>query len=219
MINITKPYKDDMIIPFCVTLEADNISIDVYDEYYDLALRYEKEFFEDYFSESALGFIHENISKNLKGYTRYDDAFEYYHVMKIKDKNRIPDTSVKVTDIKDALYVRDDTEFEVDVIKENEQPASLIVVDQSIAAVAAANYFIEEDDNEVELAVETLPNFRGQGYAKAVLCDMAKKVFDMEKIPVYRVSCFNDASIKTALSSGFEFVGKEYYYNCYKENL
>ena len=212
MINITKPYKDDMIIPISVSLLNDELNIDVYEEYVSVAKEYCEKFKGRYFCEEALLFLDKNV--DVDGYVRYDDPLEYYVVF---EGCKAPECKTETVDIENAEYTADETEFEADVIRENNQPASLIIKNGRIAAIAAANYFIEDDDDEVELAVETLPEFRGKGYARAVLCDMVRKVLDMSKIPTYRASCFNRASIATAQSCGFCEIGKEYYYNCYKE--
>lgn len=214
MINITAPYKEDMIIPISVSL-FDELQIDVYKEFYDIAKEYEERFGNDPFSPEAIAFLNSNIE--VEGYIRYDEDNEYYLVYIMDDISMLNDSDIVVTDIYDAEYETDETEFEADVIKENKEPASVIIENSRIAAIAAANYFIEDDEDEVELAVETLEEFRGRGYGKAVLCDMIKKVFNMGKYPTYRVSCFNVASVKTVESCGFRCVGKEYYLNCYKE--
>ena len=213
MINITKPYKEDMIIPISVSLLNNELNIDVYEELLPVAKEYLERFEGRYFSDEALSFLDESIE--VEGYVRYDDALEYYLVF---EGSGAKECRLSVVGIEDAEYSVDETEFEADVIKAEGQPASLIVRDGRIAAIAAANYLIEDEDEEVELAVETLEEFRGRGYARAVLCDMAAKVMAMGKTPTYRVSCFNKASVATALSCGFTEVGKEYYYNCYKED-
>ena len=212
MIRITKPYKDDMIIPISVSLLNNELNIDVYEELLSVAKEYAEKFEGRYFSEEALSFLDQNI--DIDGYIRYDDPLEYYVVF---EGTKAKKSNMGTVDIENAEYTCDETEFEADVIKENAQPASLIIKDGHIAAISAANYFIEDDEDEVELAVETLPEHRGKGYAKAVLCDMAHKVLKMGKIPTYRASCYNTASIATALGCGFSEIGKEYYYNCYKE--
>lgn len=215
MINIVKPYKDDMIIPMTVSRFGDEVGIDVYEEYVEVAREYEEFFKDDYFSEAALDFVSKRICP--EGYKRFDDLNEYYIVYAMDDISELCDSDIPVTDLYDAVYEKDETEFEADVIKENGEPASVIVESGEIVSIAAANYFIEEDEDEVELAVETIKGYRGRGYAKAVLCDMVKKVFAMGKYPSYRVSCFNEASIRTVESCGFKAAGKEYYINFYKE--
>ncbi|MBR5514629.1 MAG: GNAT family N-acetyltransferase [Clostridia bacterium] len=214
MINIVKPYKDDMIIPISVSFFED-IEIDVYGEYYDIAKEYQKKYSKNPFSPEALNFLYSNIKPY--GYKSYEEDKEYYLVYAMDDISCLNDSDIQATDIYSASYVTDETEFEADVIKEKGEPASVIVENGRIVSIAAANYFIEEDDDEVELAVETLPEYRGKGYAKAVLCDMIKKVFAMGKYPTYRVSCFNKASVKTVESCGFRQIGKELYLNFYKE--
>lgn len=214
MINTVKPYKDDMIIPLTVSCFGDDVSIDVYEEYVEIAREYEASFRDDYFSDAALEFLNSRISP--EGYVRYDDIREYLCVYMMEDICELCDSNITATDIYDAEYEVDETEFEADVIKENGEPASVIIDNGRIASIAAANFFVEDDD-EVELAVETLPEYRGRGYAKAVLCDMVKKVFAMGKYPSYRVSCFNNSSIRTVEACGFKAVGREYYMNFYKE--
>ena len=156
MINITKPYKDDMIIPISVSLLNDELNIDVYEELLPLARKYTERFEGRYFSDEALNFLNENI--DIEGYVRYDDALEYYIVFEGSDAVR---SDTETVDIEKAEYTYDETEFEADVIKEEGQPASLIIKEGRIAAISAANYFIEDDDEEVELAVETLPDAEG----------------------------------------------------------
>ena len=212
MITITKPYKEDMIIPISVSLINDELNIDVYCEFLSVAEKYQRDFVGRYFSEEALSFLNSNIE--AEGYVRYDDPQEYYVVF---EGRSVVNTDREVLDIEDAVYDFDETEFEADVIKKEGQPASVIIEDGHIAAISAANYFIDDDEDEVELAVETLPEYRGRGYARAVLCHMAHKVICMGKTPTYRASCFNKASVATALSCDFREIGKEYYYNCYKE--
>ena len=204
MITITKPYKDDMIIPISVAMIGDELNIDVYEEYLSVAEDYLKKYEGCYFSDEALTFISENIRP--EGYIREDDPTEYYLVFSANGKQPV---LTDVVDIGDAVYEVDETEFEADMIKEEGQPASLIVRDGRIAAISAANYFID-DEEEVELAVETLEDFRGLGYAKAVLSDMVNKVLKMGKTPTYRASRFNEASIATAKSCGFREIGKEF---------
>ena len=202
-----------MIIPISVSLINDELNIDVYEELLAVANEYLERFDGRYFSHEALSFLDASI--DIEGYVRYDDPLEYYLVF---EANNVTKATIPVVAIEDAEYTVDETEFEADVIKAEGQPASLIISDGRIAAIAAANYIIDEDDEEVELAVETLEEFRGRGYAKAVLCDMIGKVIALGKTPTYRVSCFNEASVATARSCGFTEIGKEYYYNCYKED-
>lgn len=213
MINITKPYKEDLLIPLSVSLFGNELNIDVYEEFFEVAQDYEKNYVGNYFSKEALDFLAANIK--IDGYVRYDDIYDYYLVYatnrSVGYKNDI------VCDIEDAEFHTDDTEFEASVIKDQGEPASLIVKNGRIAAIAAANYFVCDDDEEVELAVETIPEFRGRGYAKAVLSHMTDKMLAEGKTVTYRTSASNLPSIATALSCGFIEVGKEYYFNCYKE--
>ncbi len=201
-----------MIIPISVAMIEDELNIDVYKEYLPIAETYVEKYEGRYFSDEALLFLSDNIKP--EGYIREDAPTDYYIVF-CTDKKLSVD--IDVVDIGSAVYETDETEFEADIIRAQGQPASLIIRNGRIAAIAAANYFIDDDEDEVELAVETLCDFRGMGYGKGVLSDMVNKVIGMGKIPTYRASRFNTASIATAESCGFKEIGKEYYYNCYKE--
>ncbi|MBR4881770.1 MAG: hypothetical protein IKU19_07535 [Clostridia bacterium] len=130
MIRITRPYKDDMIIPISVSLLNNELNIDVYEELVPLAKEYAQRFEGKYFSEQALNFLNENI--DIEGYLRYDDPLEYYVVF---EGAEVKGTDIETVDIENAVYTRDETEFEADVIKENRQPASLIIEDGRIAAI------------------------------------------------------------------------------------
>lgn len=213
MIRITKPYKDDLLMPVCLAYTNNELTIDVYQEYLDVAKEFTERFNSDYFSKEALEYLSNSIK--ISGYERLDDIYEFYYLFATDKKQKVMLDSV--IDVYEAEFNIDNTDFEVEEIIKQRQPASVIVEDKMIAAIASSNYFIEDDDTEVELAVETIPAFRERGYGKAVLCDMVNKVIDMNKIPTYRVSCFNKASISTAKSCGFVEIGKEYYLNYYKE--
>ncbi len=213
MITITKPYKDDMIIPITVSMIGNELDITVYKEFLSVACEYEERFKGNYFSCEALKFLAEEIQ--CDGYTRYDPYDEYYLVFSADKK--CDNISDKVVDIENAVFLTDDTEFEADMIKAEGEPASLIIENGCIAAIAASNYFIEDDEEEVELAVETISEYRGRGYGSLVLGHLMNKILDMGKIPTYRVSVFNKASISTAKKCGFTEIGKEFYFNCYKE--
>lgn len=203
-----------MLIPLTVTSTGNQIKIDVYQEFYGVAKEYLENYKEEYFGDEALKFLSERII--IDGYTRYDDILEYYHVMRA-DVRPCCDFD-NVVDIENAEFQQDETDFEAEIIREECQPASLIVDNGRIAAISSSNYFIEEDEDEVELAVETLPEYRGRGYGKAVLSHMTGKVMDMGKIPTYRVSSFNRASVATAKSCNYNEIGKEYYIIYYKED-
>lgn len=213
MINITKPYKEDVLIPISVSVFGNELNIDVYEEFLSVAREYERNYIGRYFSDEALSFLAANIE--IEGYVRYDDATDHYLVF--STNRSVGYENELVCDIENAEFTVDNTEFEAEVIREQGEPASLIVKDGKVASIAAANYFVCDDDDEVELAVETLPEYRGKGYAKAVLCHMTDKMLALGKTVTYRTSAFNAPSIATALSCGFVEIGKEYYFNCYKE--
>ena len=220
MINITKPYKDDMIIPFFVQkTESEEINIDVYEPFYDIAAEFENRFLGEWFSDKALRYVDESLHPELEksGYYRENPFNEWYAVYKLFSYGDMPQTpNIAVTDISRASYDIDETTFEADLIRESGQKASVIVVDGKIASICAENFFDDDCEKEIELAVETVPEFRKMGFAKAVLCDMSRRVLKMGKFPTYRTSRFNTASVSCAESAGFRLIGKEYYYNCYK---
>lgn len=202
-----------MIIPISVSMIGEELNIDVYEEFLSVAKEYELCYHGRYFSDEALKYLEREIE--CEGYTRYDPYDEYYLVYSANEKCTVKNKNI--SDIENAVFTQDDTEFEAEIIKEEGQPASLIIENGCIAAIAASNYFIEEGEDEVELAVETIPEFRGRGYGSDVLGSMVNKVLDMGKIPTYRASVFNKASIATAKKCGFTEIGKEFYFNCYKE--
>ncbi len=216
MINITKPYKDDMILPVCVYERNGEVSADCYRKYLTITKKYIKKYKDDLFSDAALLYLDSAVKKKIKGYSRYDEYNEYYLLYTLFDCSTLPkEDCVRCDFITDAKFTRDLTDFEVDEIIKNRQPAFVVVEDDKIVAICAANYFIEDDEKEVELAVETAQAYRGRGYATALLTKMSRYILEMGKTPVYRVSRFNSASIATVEKCGYKCIGKEFYYNCY----
>ena len=60
----------------------------------------------------------------------------------------------------------------------------------------------------VWLGVETLPEYRRRGYAKAVVSGTTETILSRGQIPVYDHATWNKASENTAKSLGYQFYGE-----------
>lgn len=64
----------------------------------------------------------------------------------------------------------------------------------------------------VDIGVETAEEYRGKGYGKIVAAAMVKETLRRGKIPVWACDTRNEASMKLALSAGFEITGTHPWY-------
>lgn len=212
MIKITRPYKEDVLIPFCIRQNENELITEVYSEFVPVAKEFEYRFSDDPFCDEALLFISENVE--IEGYYR-TDGFNDYYILFARDRLLDIDTDGVVA-LSDAEYITDDTEFELDFVKEEGIPAFVIVENGEIASVCSINFEIEDDETDCEIAVETLEKYRRRGYAKKVICAMSNYLLSLGKRPTYLCSVKNTPSIELIKQLGFTEIQKEFYYNCYK---
>ena len=64
----------------------------------------------------------------------------------------------------------------------------------------------------VDIGVETAEEYRGKGYGRIVAAAMVKETLRRGKIPVWGCDTKNEASMRLALSLGFEIVGTHPWY-------
>ena len=64
----------------------------------------------------------------------------------------------------------------------------------------------------VDIGIETAEEYRGKGYGKIVAAAMVKETLRRGKIPVWGCDTRNEASMRLALSVGFETVGTHPWY-------
>ncbi len=55
-----------------------------------------------------------------------------------------------------------------------------------------------------EVGVDTLPEYQGRGYGKAVISAMTEEILNIGRIPIYRCSSKNEASIRLTKAIGYE---------------
>lgn len=59
-----------------------------------------------------------------------------------------------------------------------------------------------------EPGAETLPGFRKQGFGKAVLSHTTRAILDLNRVPIYRLSKTNVASLRTAECVGYRLIAE-----------
>lgn len=74
--------------------------------------------------------------------------------------------------------------------------------------VAAASMYPWDNSKIADMGVLTLPEYRGQGYGKAVVQALAKHAYEEGYEPQYRHQLHNASSKGVALGCGFEFFGQ-----------
>lgn len=85
----------------------------------------------------------------------------------------------------------------------------LLIEDGRMAACAFSSGI---SSDHVDIGVETAEEYRGKGYGKIVADAMVKETLRRGKIPVWGCDTRNEASMKLALSVGFEIVGTHPWY-------
>lgn len=73
---------------------------------------------------------------------------------------------------------------------------------------ASAPHIAHMQDIIEEAGVETLPDYRKQGYGKAALSHCTKAILDLGRVPIYRLSKSNIASLRTAESVGYRRIAE-----------
>lgn len=83
-----------------------------------------------------------------------------------------------------------------------------VVIEQGI--VASMCFSSRMSTRASEAGLETLPEFRGKGYAAAVVAGWARAVRQMGRIPLYSTAWDNPASQRVAQKLGLAVYGAEY---------
>ncbi|MBQ9121024.1 MAG: GNAT family N-acetyltransferase [Clostridia bacterium] len=103
-----------------------------------------------------------------------------------------------------------------DFEEENEDPKSVTVKDGKVVSLACVNPYDAEED-ERELNTETAPQYRGRGYSASNTARLALELLKRGNRVTYNCNVKNIASRRVAEKCGFTYVGRSYYYVCYRE--
>ncbi len=79
--------------------------------------------------------------------------------------------------------------------------------DKVVSEASAPHIGVMQDRIE-EPGPDTLPEYRRRGYAKAVLSHTTKAILELDRVPIYRLSKANLASLRTAQSVGYRRIAE-----------
>lgn len=149
------------------------------------------------------------------GYEKQDVCDEWYYIFGSKNNVQMPDIDVEIIDKSTDTGNPSFNETDLDDAIEYEQLCVGVRRDGKIVSVCVENFL--DNGKVVEVSVETLPEYRGRGFAKACLAFMNNLLVDDNREMLYMCSCRNMASIRTAISTGLVRYGMNYYYVCQKK--
>lgn len=209
--------NDDVIFPFTMTERGGEYTFRSFD-FLKEKIRPIIEKYDDPFCAECREEIDKAIFPDIDalGYEKQDVCDEWYYIYG-------SDHSVKASEIEIEMLTSEskigDIEFEeTDLAEalEYSQLCTAVRKDEKIVSVCVENFL--DNEREVEVSVETLPEYRGKGYASACLAYMTNLLVEDAREVLYMCSCNNKASIRTAERAGLDILGKNYYYVCQKKD-
>lgn len=104
------------------------------------------------------------------------------------------------------------TTYDLEATAEDGRLAYGVAVDGAVVSVAVAHAPLPVPGKTLEVGVETVPAYRGQGYATFCLQSIAREIVASGAVPEYRCYADNLASLAVARKAGFSVDGRYYYY-------
>ena len=208
---LNNPYG--VIVPFSVTGRTDGTyECDVYDVLRDkVELTAPADYLtEGFFRRVNLSLAHPVAALGYEPDMQLTHSFlMHYRSDKILDESAILPSTVKVEDI--AAYTDlTDTEFSTD-----EFPVFATLEGGALVCTCGVNDFI--DENTVEIAVETVEKYRGNGYARSCVTAMVNYLISEGYSAAYLTYPDNTASIALAESCALDLYSRDYHFVCYEK--
>ena len=150
------------------------------------------------------------------GYEKQDVCDEWYYIFGSDHAVKEPETEIEMLTNESEIGVIEFEETDLAEALEYGELCAAVRRDGKIVSVCVENFL--DNEREVEVSVETLPEYRGKGYASACLAYMNNLLVKSGREVLYMCSCKNEASIRTAQSAGLDILGKNYYYVCQKKD-
>ena len=122
----------------------------------------------------------------------------------------LPQTRI-ITTLPEGIGNRTTHDFEEDT-----EPKAVVIDDGQVVSLACLNSY-DEDCLERELNTETAPKYRGLGYSSSNVAALARHLLGSGYTVTYNCNIKNEASRRVAEKCGFTYVGRSYYYVCYRE--
>ena len=185
----------------------------------EIARELETRFSADLFSPEALRFLDGALRPIVSswGYRpdkRCESYILNYELTNVADVNSavlLPNTELLVS-LPEGVGNCTTYDFE----EADEDPKAVIIKNGKVVSLACINSY-DEDGEERELNTETAPAYRRRGYSAANTAALAKELLTRGYRVTYNCNVKNSASRRVAEKCGFAYVGKSYYYVCYRE--
>ena len=212
-INITVekyPEDTDLLIPFGIAVrEGEDHDISCYEDSADIVCEYAERHAIDLFGDEAVSFLKTSLDPVFceRGYELQIENDTVY----LLDHTIEESGNVTVINARDALGYENLCEIDLTEAMEIGQEAFVCIADGCVVSVAVENY---THKGETEIAVETAPDHRRRGYAKAVASALCNDIVRSGGSVTWHCSSDNIPSCTLAEAIGFRRDGREMYF-CY----
>ena len=212
--------QPDVAIPLEVKMDVDgNLTVTTYRKTENIAKEYEARFREDPFSSEALRFLDQAIRPLVISWGYRPDKRCESHILNFEAKSADQIKSVDGMSAGEIIFelpagVGNQTTYDFE--ESSGDPVSVIIRDGAVVSLACINPYDDFSD-ERELNTETAPAYRRQGLSAANTATLAKLLLSNGYRVTYNCNTKNIASRRVAEKCGFTFIGRSYYYVCYRE--
>jgi len=207
------------IVPFLIQEQNGEIYIEAYAGIEDLARQYELRFENEYFSDTALKWLNENIQGYLEenGYYREErGVMRWYHAYILNDVSELNTDLIRQDSVLLSEPIRSLTLIKPSEHLELSMPVFATVIDGVAVSVATLNPH-SEDQSCLEITAETAVDYRKRGFGASNAAALSKYLLENGYSVAYCCSRYNRASKKIAERIGFKRDGRFYAVDAYKK--
>ena len=211
----------DIAVPVTIDENEDGVTLTVYSRYMREAEAFAERYGDDPFSKEATAYLDEIFSPLMeKAGFRFEREYDQTVF------NYMSDVAVSIPEC-DAEIVRIDTNEKLgeiflattrDIEIDDDDPRDVVfaaVKDGAALSVASVNDY--SDDGSVEINVETEKNSRRKGYATSAVSSLVNYLVSLGETVSYRCRKSNAASRRVAEKAGLKYVGKTFFFVCYRK--
>lgn len=212
----------EAIVPVVFSKSKNRTEGEVYFGVYDIVRQYLLDYEDNPFSKNALTDLDARLAPYLEkeGYERGDGIFRFYRSFVLWDKRKLKTEGIKensfLLDEKSISLVKENTtDFDLAWLLENKLETVFTLDNGKVVSVASVNEH-SSGQRLLEVAVYTLPGYRGKGYGKSNTAFLCRTLLEKKKGVVYCCSCHNHPSVKIAKDLGLADESRFYAVDAYK---
>jgi len=208
---LNNPYG--VIVPFSVTGRTDGAyECDIYDVLRD---KMDLSAPEDYLTEGFFRRVNLALCHPVAK-LGYEPDMHLTHSFLLHYRTSVPCSEEKI--LPSTVQVNDMTRYTDLTSTEfscEEFPVFATLEDGALVCTCGVNDFM--DENTVEIAVETVERFRGNGYARSCVCAMINHLVSKGYEVAYLTYPDNTASVALTESCGLSLYSRDYHFVCYEK--